>query len=377
MKNCKRPVLYILLSSLLFALLCGVFGGYTDGGYSSGQPAFFRSLTAYKSFGGIYRPASAEVYVPTGGGERRLIPGGNSFGVKIYADGLIAVGFNDVECDDGAKNPALDAGLKQHDIITKADGKSVTTAEDFVRLIEKSGGKDIALEFKRDGKQMKATVRPVLSSKDGKYRIGMWLRDSTAGIGTVTYVDPENLCFGGLGHGICDSSSGELVPLSHGSIADVDINSVSRGTSGTPGELKGSFSSGKRGSLTSNTQNGVFGMYSSLPSALKKREAVGIGTRDEIHDGDAVIYSTLGDDGIGEYTVKISDIDRGDNSSKSFAVTVTDSRLIERAGGIVQGMSGSPIIQDGKLVGAVTHVLVSDPTKGYGIFIENMLEEAR
>lgn len=376
MKNNKRPIIYILLSSLLFILFCG-FGNLIVSELFPTESALSGGLSTTHPAAKIFSFPFQRVSAADVNEETTVIPGGNSFGVKIYADGLIAVGFAEIEEADGSRTPALDAGMKLHDVITKVDGEGVTTAEDFVKYVENCEGKDIVLEFRRDNKQMKAVLHPVKSGKDGKYRIGMWLRDSTAGIGTVTYVIPETLCFGGLGHGICDGASGELVPLSHGSIADVTINSVNRGMSGTPGELKGSFSSGKRGSLISNTKNGVFGVYSSLPESLEGREPVPIGSREVICEGEAKIYCTLGDDGICEYSVRISDINKEDTSSKSFIITVTDPALIERTGGIVQGMSGSPVIQDGKLVGAVTHVFVSDPTRGYGIFAENMLETAQ
>lgn len=351
-RNCRRRCLRTLDKSFFRGAGCGIR-------FLRGR---FRSLRIVEK--------SA---LPDGTKDITVIPGGIPFGVKLYADGLIVVGFGNIEEAKGPASPALDAGMKIHDIITKVNGKSTSNAEGFVSLVESSGGKAMEIEFRRGESEMKCRITPTLSGADGKYRIGMWVRDSTAGIGTVTFVVPETLAFGGLGHGICDISSGELVPLLRGSVSDVEINSVERGVSGDPGELHGIFVSGKRGSVIANTENGIFGVYSSLPDALAKKERIAVGKRSEIHDGDAVIYCTIGNT-TEEYSVSISNIGSKDSSSKNFTVTVTDEKLLELTGGIVQGMSGSPIIQDGKLVGAVTHVLISDPTRGYGIFIENMLD---
>lgn len=305
--------------------------------------------------------------------ELEVIPGGMPFGVKMYADGLIVVGFEDVEGSEDSKTPALDSGMRERDIIKKVDGNEISGAEEFVSLVNGCGGNPLKLTFLRKNTEMNKTVKPSLGS-DGKYHLGMWVRDSTAGIGTVTFIVPETLSFGGLGHGICDAASGELVPLLRGTVADVEISSVERGLCGNPGELKGNFSSGKCGSIISNTENGVFGVYSQMPAKLAEAKPIKIAPREKIHEGEAEIYCTVGNE-MGRYKIAISDISCGDKTAKSFSVTVTDDTLIEKTGGIVQGMSGSPIIQDGCLVGAVTHVLISDPTKGYGIFIDKMVSQ--
>lgn len=355
MRLSRRIFLYILSAAMSFA----VYGAGDESvpGYAGENTKTVTALAATSD---------------TDKERMMLIPGGCAFGVKIYSDGLIVVGMGKIVTDSGEKEPAADAGVRVNDVITEVDGDKVTTAEEFVGKIGGCGGHPVELRIRRGERDLRINVVPEMSSDEGKWQIGLWVRDSTAGIGTVTYVDPDTLGFGGLGHGICDGGSGELVPLSRGSIADVKISSVVRGVSGTPGELKGSFSSGRRGALTANTEYGVFGIYSALPASLEGCAPIEAAHRDEVRDGDATVLCTLGDDGICGYGIKISEINRDDKSSKSFAVTVTDSELIRRTGGIVQGMSGSPIIQDGRLIGAVTHVLISDPTKGYGIFIENM-----
>ena len=209
---------------------------------------------------------------------------------------------------------------------------------------------------------------------NGEFSLGIVLKDGAAGIGTITYIDPETGLFGGLGHGICDPETGVLMPLRSGSSMKVEIGGVIKGKSGRPGELKGYFLSERTGNVKSNTVCGVFGYFSSIPSL---KDPIPVGNRDELKEGKATVYSTLGDDGIKAYEIEISKIDRGSTDNKSFVITVTDDQLKARSGGIVQGMSGSPIVQDGKLVGAVTHVLISDPTRGYGVFIENMLNNSK
>ena len=367
MKIIKKTLLYIFTLAAAFSLpsLRWIPDISAENAAEISAKAFAAANDAVSAFSedvSALLVSSKKSALPNGTKDLTVIPGGIPFGVKLYADGLIVVGFGNIEEAKGPASPALDAGMK-----------STSNAEDFVSLVESSDGKAMEIEFRRGESEMKCKITPTLSGADGKYRIGMWVRDSTAGIGTVTFVVPETLAFGGLGHGICDTSSGELVPLLRGSVSDVEINSVERGVSGDPGELHGIFVSGKRGSVIANTENGIFGVYSSLPDALAKKERIAVGKRSEIHDGDAVIYCTLGNT-TEEYSVSISNIGSKDSSSKNFTVTVTDEKLLELTGGIVQGMSGSPIIQDGKLVGAVTHVLISDPTRGYGIFIENMLD---
>lgn len=296
-----------------------------------------------------------------------LCPGGMPFGVKIMTDGLLVVGFSGGENGDGG--PAYDAGLRKKDIILKINDKDAVSSEIFLNEIENSGGAPVTVVFRRGDEEKTVTVTPKLSSEN-KYKLGMWLRDSTAGIGTVTFFNEMSGAFGGLGHGICDGETGELLPLRRGTVTDVTINGITKGQSGTPGELSGYFVSEKRGTLIGNTESGVYGAFTIPPE--------GDGTKveadsSEIREGDATILCTLDDNCVKEYSVTISDISKNEKS-KNFVVTVTDKALLAKTGGIVQGMSGSPVLQDGKLVGAVTHVLVSDPSRGYGIFIENMLE---
>ena len=330
-----------------------------------------------------------------GAGARGQLPsfvcvGGMPFGVKFCTEGIMIVGFCDVDVTSSGGgtrhvNPARDAGLKLKDVIVKVNGEAPVGAASLTQAVEASEGKPITLTVKRctspsakrQGSAVKTTeltvtVSPVKSASENRYKTGLWVRDSGAGIGTVTFILPDTGAFGGLGHGICDGDTGELIPMQRGQVTDVTVSGIEKGEAGDPGALKGYFAPGKTGSLLKNTECGVYGVFTARPSAEAKRLAVG--SRKELTEGDATLLCTLDDGQVGEYKVKITSIDPTATGSKCFTLTVTDPVLIEKTGGIVQGMSGSPIIQNGKLVGAVTHVLINDPTKGYGIFIENMLE---
>lgn len=300
-----------------------------------------------------------------------LCPGGMPFGVKFYTDGVMVVGFCDVDTARGSVNPAARAGLHQKDVILKINGEEIKGAADMTARIEASEGKPLQLTCRRGGKEFEASLTPVLSAAEGQYKTGIWVRDSGAGIGTVTFLFPDSGAFAGLGHGICDADTGALVGMRKGTVSDVTISSVVKGAAGAPGELKGHFNPGRSGALLGNSACGVWGVFSELPEA--SLEPMPIGLRDDLHEGDAYILCTATGDEIQKYDIRISNVKRDAKGSKCFTVTVTDPDLLALTGGIVQGMSGSPIIQDGKLVGAVTHVLINDPTTGYGIFLENML----
>lgn len=298
-----------------------------------------------------------------------LTPGGMTFGVRFLTEGVTVVGFCDVETVKGRTNPAQEAGLKLKDIILKVDGKPLVGAAQLTDRIEHCEGRELVLLCQRGGEAIELRLKPVMA--DGGYKTGIWVRDSGAGIGTVTFLLPESGAFAGLGHGICDADTGELIRMRRGTVSDVTVSAVVKGASGAPGELKGYFNPGKVGTLLGNTACGVWGIYTELPEAAEAPMPIGL--RDDLQEGSAYILSTLSDNRVGRYNVEITGIHRDATGSKCFTVKVTDPALLQMSGGIVQGMSGSPIIQNGKLVGAVTHVLINDPTTGYGIFIENML----
>ncbi len=308
-------------------------------------------------------------------GNTTLCPGGMPFGAKMFTQGLLVVGFTEIDCTDGSRQPAFDAGIRTKDIILEINGQPINGAEAMAEYVGTCGGSTLQVKLRRGEDILTLPITPSFSVSENKYKTGMWVRDNTAGIGTVTFIDPQTGAFAGLGHGICDSSSGALLPLSRGIIMDVTINGIQKGASGIPGELKGYFSSGKKGTLVGNSDAGVFGLLSELPQGISNDTAIPIALKNEIRDGKAQIYCTLDESGIHAYDITVRKI-RNSPDNKNMEITVIDPALIEKTGGIVQGMSGSPIIQDGKLVGAVTHVLINDPCRGYGIYIENMLNAA-
>ncbi len=299
--------------------------------------------------------------------EPLLIAAGIPFGVKFHTDGIVIVGI------PGSAGPLADAGLKKGDVITSVDGKKISSVSEFATLVRESGGNAMKLEYKSGELRRLAEVTPRID-ENGEYKLGVWIKDSAAGIGTITFIHTKNLMFGGLGHGICDGESGALVPFAHGTAEEVTLMGVVKGGAGTPGELRGSFTGTKMGKLLKNAETGIYGVLTQIPEALKT-ECYPIGRADEVCEGKAYIFTTVDGEGRGKYEIEITKIDRT-ASGRNFSVRVTDPALLEKTGGIVQGMSGSPIIQNGKLIGAVTHVLVCDATEGYGIFIENMLEAA-
>ena len=307
---------------------------------------------------------------------KKLYPGGIPFGIKFVTEGVLIVGFCDFKNGGATVNPSSEAGLKAGDRILSINSKRLNSAEELTQVVEQSGGKPLQIVYKRNGSEKKTVLTPRYSDSEGVYKTGIYVKDSGAGIGTVSYIDPETLEFGGLGHGICEGESGSLIPISKGSVVDVNINGIKKGAVGAPGELRGYFSSGRVGSLLVNNDCGVFGAFAKVPSGLPS-EPLSIGIKEELKNGKAYIYTTLDGCTPKKYEIEISNIKLSETHGKCFTVKVTDKLLLEKTGGIVQGMSGSPIIQNGKLVGAVTHVLINDPTTGYGIFIENMLNAAQ
>ena len=303
---------------------------------------------------------------------KKVILSGDPFGIKFLTDGVTVVSLSNLQTKDGTLCPAKKAGLLVGDRLLSIDGKTVATNENIREAVENSGGKPLKVVYKRDGKQHETEISPLVCS-DGVLRVGMWIKDSAAGIGTMTYIDPETSSFGGLGHPICDNSSGNILSVGKGEITSAQIFDVQKGVSGVPGELKGSLAGGDTGVLLKNTETGVFGQIYSVPDG----EEIEIGYKQSVSVGKAEIITTL-PSGKGRFEIEIEKISLNTSSkTKNMVIKITDPALLSETGGIVQGMSGSPIIQNGKLIGAVTHVLVDDSTKGYGIFIENMLSETQ
>ena len=296
-----------------------------------------------------------------------LVPCGQPFGIKLMTDGVMVIGLEDIN----SSCPASECGIRVGDVITGINGQTVTTNKRVSELIGSTKGQPCSVSFSRDGRRRTALLTPVYSG--GTYKAGMWVRDSSAGIGTLTFYDPGSGAFAGLGHPICDADTKLPLPISHGTVGEVKINGCTRSRHGEPGQLLGEFlSSDTTGSITANISEGVFGRLDSPPASA---EALPLGFKQEVRQGEAYILSTLSGTEPRRYSVEIESIDLSDDAPHDMIVHVTDPELLDEAGGIVQGMSGSPIIQDGRLVGAVTHVFVDDPTRGYAIFAEEMYRQ--
>ena len=302
---------------------------------------------------------------------------GAPFGIKMFTDGLMVVGMSEVTGEGQRINPAREAGVEIGDIIETVNGVRLRTNEQLGELVEQSGGEPVELTVRRGEEQLTFQVRPVQSVGDRKYRLGVWVRDSSAGIGTMTYYDPNSGLFTGLGHAVCDVDTGELMPLSDGEIVSAEITGCKRGESGEPGELKGRFSGGSAlGWLSANTPTGVYGYLQSRSVYLG--EEVPVALSHEVRPGRAVIRTTISGSIPREYEVELEKISTGSGAGgQNMIVHVTDPELLAQTGGIVQGMSGSPILQNGMLVGSVTHVFVNDPTRGFGIFAETIYNDAK
>ena len=308
-------------------------------------------------------------------GTRMVIPLGKAVGIKLFSDGVLVVGLSPVETDEGACYPGRDSGLKTGDLITHIDGEEVDTIEEIQQAVAQGGGEALAIQAVRGPQQLQLTVSPAENSR-GVYQLGVWLRDSMAGIGTMTFYDPDSQMFAALGHGINDVDTAMLMPLESGSIMPATVEDVKKGTSGQPGELHGEFDlTTDLGTLYANTSRGVFG-HLAQQALVQDLQPVPVAGQEEVEVGEAEIRSNIRGDQVETFSIRITRVSDTDDGTRSLMLEVTDPRLLESTGGIVQGMSGSPILQNGKLVGAVTHVLVNDPTRGYGILAQDMLAQA-
>lgn len=298
-----------------------------------------------------------------------LVPVGHTVGIKLFSRGLLVVQLSD------GQTPAKDCGLKTGDQILQCNGGAVDSTEDFQSMLQESGGDPVTLHVQRAGKTMDLTAEPEAGA-DGTYRLGAWVRDSMAGIGTVTFYDPQSGTFGALGHGITDVDTAQLMPLSQGAVMASRVKAVKKGETGAAGELRGDFDlTADLGTLNTNCDCGVFGTVPDGAFGEELGTALPVAKPEEVQEGKATILANVAGDTVEEYEVEITQV-LSQEGNRNLLLTVTDPKLLETTGGIVQGMSGSPILQNGKFVGAVTHVLLNDPTSGYGIFLENMVEAA-
>lgn len=313
--------------------------------------------------------------------ELKVIPGGQSIGVKLKANGVLVVGHHQVQTSQGPVTPAEKAKLQVGDYIIRANGKEIQSVQDMSSEIRKSGetNKPIQLTIRRDKKEINTQIRPALDAKEKQYRLGVYIRDSVAGVGTLTFYDPASKSYGALGHVISDVDTGQPIEIGGGKVIHSSVTSIQKGESGEPGEKRAIFFREDQvlGNINKNTPFGIFGKMDEKPDQGLQKEAVPIALREQVKEGPAKILTVVEGQKVEEFDVQITHVTRQNfPATKGLIIKVTDKRLLEKTGGIVQGMSGSPILQDGKIVGAVTHVFVNDPTSGYGTFIEWMLQDA-
>lgn len=310
----------------------------------------------------------------------KIVPMGVAIGVRINTDGVMVLGTNSFLGADGISHDPAGGVLRAGDLISYVNGTAITCKEDLARIIANSTG-DVTITLRRDmvgeATEMTVTLTPAATAVDGVRRIGTWVRDSTKGIGTLTYYNPRTGTFGALGHGIMDVDTKKLMSVKSGVIMPSTVTSVRRGARGAPGELEGSVDTSRSfGDIVSNSTNGIYGnLCPHSRSTIVTRDPMPIALRSHIKEGPATILTSVCGSEVREFEIYIENVNRHTtDETKGMVIRITDPELLRLTGGIVQGMSGSPILQNGRVAGAITHVFVQDPTKGYGIFIENMIQ---
>ena len=307
-------------------------------------------------------------------GKRRYVTlCGTIYGIKLYSGGVIVISTEFIETEEGRKNPGEDAGIKSGDIVKKINNKAVNSNKDISKICKESSGKELIFTIERNGKTISIPLKTVKEKSSGVYKAGLWVRDSTAGIGTMTFYERETGIFASLGHAICDIDTGINLPLSRGTAVEARILGCSQGTDSEAGELRGAFLHNDIGDLCINSECGIYGK---LYSCDKNAPVFPVATSSEVRPGKAKILFSVIDGEPQYYDVEITRIIDKESKQKNMSVKITDEKLLKITGGIVQGMSGTPLIQDGKFVGAITHVFVGVPEEGYAIFAENMLAVA-
>ncbi|MBQ7051025.1 MAG: SpoIVB peptidase [Firmicutes bacterium] len=304
--------------------------------------------------------------------DKVLQAGGSMVGIDLFTDGILVLGTGKVVTESGEENSPARGILYAGDKIRKVNGEEVSTVEEVDALIEGSSGETVRLEIDRDGENKTVEVTPKMDS-DGKPRIGIWIRDRAQGLGTLTFVDPQTQVFGAVGHGISDVDTKELLPIHNGILSKAKVRHLVKGEVGSPGEVEGSLTGEICGKITRNTEHGIYGI---AVDGVATQGEYPIALKNQVENGKAVILCDIIGETVEAYEVKVEKASGIPTFNNGMVVTVTDERLLDATGGIIQGMSGSPVIQNGRIVGAVTHVFVKDPTKGYGVYIEDMLEAA-
>ena len=310
----------------------------------------------------------------------KVIPVGNIAGVKLYTNGVLVVGMSEIEGDDNKKyKPYENTGIKEGDTIVKINENLINSTEELIETVNESQGKDVKVQYIHQEETKECSIVPVKTG-NSQYKLGLWVRDSAAGVGTVSFYEPSTKTFGALGHGITDIDTNELINIASGEFVTTRILNITKGESGNPGKIQGTVENQSNiGTIFKNSKFGIYGKVDNLSSLnIDTSKEMEVALREEIKTGKATILCSLDNQTPQEYEIEIEKIYKENNyDNKSMQIKITDQRLLEKTGGIIQGMSGSPIIQNGKFVGAVTHVLVNDPTKGYAVFGDIMLKQAK
>lgn len=310
----------------------------------------------------------------------KVIPVGNIAGVKLYTSGVLVVGMSEIEGIDQKKyKPYENTGIKEGDRITEINRTPISTTEELIQSVNNSKGNSIDIKYIHEEETKECSIIPTKTSSN-EYKLGLWVRDSAAGVGTVTFYEPSTKTFGALGHGITDIDTEKLINISSGEFITTRILNITKGESGNPGRIQGIIDEQKNiGKIYKNSKFGIYGIVNNLSSLnINSSKEMEVALRDEIKIGKATILCNLDNQNVQEYEIEIEKIFKENNyDNKSMLIKITDQKLLDKTGGIIQGMSGSPIIQDGKFVGAVTHVLVNNPTKGYAVFGDIMLKQAK
>lgn len=310
----------------------------------------------------------------------KIIPVGNIAGVKLYTSGVLVVGMSEIEGVDNNKyKPYENSGIEEGDMIIEIEDKAITCTSDLIDTVNKSNGKELNIEYVRDGKTEKCNITPTKTGEN-EYKLGLWVRDSAAGVGTVTFYEPSTKMFGALGHGITDIDTDKLLDIASGEFVTTKIVSVVKGEKGKTGKIQGTIEDSKNiGQIYKNTGFGIYGKVENTSSInIDTSKEMEVAYREEIKTGKAKILCSLDNENVQEYEIEIEKIFINNNyDNKSMLIKVTDPKLLEKTGGIIQGMSGSPIIQNNKFVGAVTHVLLNNPQEGYAVFGDLMIKQMR
>lgn len=304
-----------------------------------------------------------------------VVPIGKAIGMKLYTDGVLVVGMSEIE----GKRPYENTGIQEGDRIIQINENDIRNTTELMKEVNNSRGSKINIKYIHEEETVTASMQPVKSGEEG-YKLGLWVRDAAAGVGTLTFYEPDTKMFATLGHGILDVDTSDLIKIANGELVTTNILNIQKGEKGRPGEIRGTIESGYTlGRITKNTAFGVYGLLDA-PSylSISAKDAVEVAAREEIKTGPAQIICELENGKIQYFNIEIQKIFVGNNEdNKSMLLKVTDEELLEKTGGIIQGMSGAPIVQDGKFIGAVTHVLVNDPSQGYGVFADIMLKQMR